>query len=141
MNGRKVVQFSSTSLSSSGYSDNDRSGLSLARKIAHEEWIQNKERDAKRRSEIERRDEINRRKEEEKIEMERIERERRERESFLRWQERKKREENARRIAVERELELQRRLKDVEDNAALAKVIHLRQWARKKEETFKGFVS
>ncbi|XP_046737365.1 vicilin-like seed storage protein At2g18540 [Diprion similis] len=132
-NCRRVVQFSSSSLSSSAFSDSRTSGLDLARRIAHQEWVQKKQRAALQKSEAERKAELRRRQKEERAERERLERERNERDNFLKWQERKKKEEADRKQAVEQELELQRRLKAVEDRAAIAKIIHLQQWARKKE--------
>lgn len=75
---------------------------------------------------------------ENRLAKEREERERRERENFLQWNERKRKEEATKRENVERELEFERRLKEVEDKAIVAKTIYLRQWARKKEEQQKG---
>lgn len=142
LNGRRVVQFSSTSLScGSSCSDSRTSGLTLARKIAHEEWVQKKDRAARQKEEAERRAEARRKAEEDREERERLERDRKERENFLRWQERKKIDEANRKSAVERELDLQRRFKAVEDQVAVAKIVHLKQWARRKEEAQKGFVS
>ncbi|XP_068989747.1 LOW QUALITY PROTEIN: caldesmon [Neodiprion pinetum] len=137
-NCRRIVQLSSSSVSSSTFSDSRTSGPVLARRIAHQEWVRKKQRAALQKSEAERRAELRCRQEEERAERERVERERKERENFLRWQERKKKEEADRKLAVEQELEFQRRLKAVEDRAAIAKIIHLQQWARKKEAAQKA---
>ncbi|XP_012260308.2 uncharacterized protein LOC105688505 [Athalia rosae] len=133
----RFAQFSSSSLSSSTFPDGTRNTeAALSRKIAHEQWLRRK-RAAELKCEFERREENRRRAEEERVEKERSEWERTKRENFLRWQEKKQIEEKSKRVAVERELVLQRRLKVAEDNAAIAKMIQLQQWAKKKEEAQK----
>lgn len=79
-----------------------------------------------------------RQEEEEKIKSEKEEKERRDQETFVRWIERKKHEQVVKQQMLKRELELQKRLKDIEDKAVVAKTIYLRQWARKKEEDHKS---
>lgn len=61
-----------------------------------------------------------------------------EKENFLKWVERKKRQELDRRAVLESELELQRRLKEIEDKTVAAKARYLRQWIHKKKEEEKG---
>ncbi|XP_015605051.1 inner centromere protein A isoform X2 [Cephus cinctus] len=135
---RRVMHYSSTSLSGSTVSEQHLSGVALARKLAHKEWVKEKERMVQRKKSLEHRAEERRKAEEEKVEREREERRRKERESFIRWAERKRKEDLDRRKVIESELELQKRLKEVEERATMAKTIYLKQWARKKEEEYKA---
>ncbi|XP_033220840.1 histone-lysine N-methyltransferase, H3 lysine-79 specific-like isoform X2 [Belonocnema kinseyi] len=139
LNEHRILQGSTTSLSTINLSERQTlSGVPIARQIAHAEWVREKEREALKIKEVKRKLEKKKKEEEERNQRENEERERRERKSFLRWAERKKKEEATKKEAVERELELQKRLKEVEDKAAVAKTIYLRQWARKKEEEHKA---
>ncbi|KAG7211015.1 hypothetical protein KM043_016378 [Ampulex compressa] len=135
LNGHRVVQVSATSFSSTSLSENR---FSITRKIAHEEWIRKKQRVWQQKREQEELKERNKQAEEERLECQRKERECKERENFLRWVERKKKEEVERKIALEKEADLEKRLKEIESKAAVGKALHLRQWARKKKEEQKA---
>ncbi|XP_043270903.1 trichohyalin-like [Venturia canescens] len=137
LNGTKVVEFSASSTNLSG-NETSRSQMSQAKKRAWEEWVKRKRAEELRRKEEVRKLELEQQEEENRLVKEREERERRERESFLQWNERKRKEEASKRENMERELEFERRLKEVEDKAIVAKTIYLRQWARKKEEQQKA---
>jgi len=79
-----------------------------------------------------------RQEEEEREAQKKEERARLERENFLKWIERKRQQELDRRAMLENELELQRRLKEIEDNLAGAKTTYLRRWFHKKKEEQTG---
>ncbi|TGZ50869.1 Uncharacterized protein DBV15_09284 [Temnothorax longispinosus] len=85
------------------------------------------ERAAKKRQEVE-----------ERAAREKEERTRLEKENFLKWVERKRQQELDRRAILENELELQRRLKEIEDNLAGAKTTYLHRWFHKKKEEQKA---
>ncbi|XP_043480564.1 protein MNN4-like [Leptopilina heterotoma] len=108
-----------------------------SRKIAHEKWMLEKEQRILKLKEKKRQAEKMKQEEEEKIKSEKEEKERRDQETFVRWIERKKHEQIVKQQILRRELELQKRLKDIEDKAVVAKTIYLRQWARKKEDDHK----
>lgn len=61
-----------------------------------------------------------------------------EKENFVKWMERKRQEELERKAMLENELELRECLKEIEEKAAVAKAIYLRQWIHKKKEEQKG---
>ncbi|XP_020279381.1 protein PXR1 isoform X2 [Pseudomyrmex gracilis] len=139
-NNRQIVRISASSPSvGSSVGDNQISnGPDLRKRIAHSEWVRRKREIAQRRKEDEERAARKRREEDEKLAREKEERARLEKENFLKWIERKKQEELNRKAMLENELELQKRLKEIEDKAAIAKVLNLRQWIRKKEEEQKA---
>lgn len=109
-----------------------------SRQIAHEDWLRQKEQRSLKLKEEKRRAEKIQKEKEEKIKREKEERERKEQETFVKWVERKKQEEAIKQEILRKELEIQKRLKDIEDKAVVAKTIYLRQWARKKEVDHKG---
>ncbi|XP_017882407.1 coiled-coil domain-containing protein 34-like [Ceratina calcarata] len=134
-NGHRIVQVSTSSMSSIRISDNRSNDSDFAaKKISYSEWMRRKQEIARRKKEEE--DLIERQKqiEIERQAREKEERESRERENFLKWSERKKKEEEKKKAMVERELQLQRQLKEIEDKTAIVKTMYLRQWERKKME-------
>ncbi|KAK2575085.1 hypothetical protein KPH14_008815 [Odynerus spinipes] len=137
LNGHRVVHITTGSIASSELSHRvDESAL--ARKNAHEEWLRKKQMYLQQKKEEEEMLEIKKREEEERLARDKEEKERREKENFLKWAERKKKEEADKKAALDKELELERQLKDLEDKAVVAKALCLRQWARKKEEKQKA---
>lgn len=141
LNGFGNIESSTTSFSTTNLSGR-QNGILSSRQIAHEKWMQEKEQRIIKLKEKKRQEEKMRLNEEERIKREKEEKERRDQETFIKWIERKKNEESVKQEILRRELELQKRLKDIEDKAVVAKTIYLRQWARKKEENHKGnFIS
>lgn len=138
LNGHRVVQVSTASLTSISISENRSNESELAKKITYSEWMRKKQESERRRKEEEDMVEERKRMEAERVVREKEVRETRERENFLKWTERKKKEEEKRKAVVEKELELQKQLKVVEDKASVVKNLYLRQWARKKDEKEKG---
>lgn len=135
------MQISTTSFSESSVDDRQASnGTDLGRRIAHSEWMRKKYEAAQRAKEKEERAAKRRQEEEERAALEKEERTRLEKENFLKWVERKRQQELDRRAMLENELELQRCLKEIEDNLAGAKTTYLRQWFHRKKETQKGAV-
>lgn len=110
----------------------------LGRRIAHSEWIRRKHEAAQRKKEEEERAAKGRQEEEKRVAREKEERARLEKENFLKWVETKKRQELDRKAMLENELELQKRLKEIEDKAAVAKALYLRQWVHKKKAEQRG---
>nr|XP_012227703.1 PREDICTED: inner centromere protein [Linepithema humile] len=138
---RQIVRISATSLAidSSSASDCQMTDMpNLGRRIAHSEWIRRKHEAARRKKEEEERAAKKRQEEEKRVAREKEERARLEKENFLKWVETKKRQELDRKAMLENELELQKRLKEIEDKAAVAKALYLRQWAHKKKEEQKA---
>ncbi|KYN27881.1 hypothetical protein ALC57_02712 [Trachymyrmex cornetzi] len=137
LDGRQIVRISTTSLSvESSVSNHQMSDLD--RKIAHLEWMRKKHEAAQRTREKEEFVSKKRQQEEEKEAQKKEERARLERENFLKWIERKRLQELDRRAMLENELELQRRLKEIEDNLARVKTTYLRRWFHKKKEEQKA---
>ncbi|XP_015185825.1 PREDICTED: myosin-M heavy chain [Polistes dominula] len=137
LNGHRVVHISTTSISSSNISQTDDKPL-MARKSAHEEWLRKKQFYLQRKKEKEDMIKNKEREEEERLEREKEEKERRERENFVKWTERKKKEEADRKAALENEMKIEKQLKELEEKTVIAKALCLRQWARKKEEEQKA---
>jgi len=141
LDGRQVVRISTTSLPIES-NVNERhqvsNGSDLGRRIAHSEWMRKKFEAGQRAREKNERDAKKRQEEKEREAREKEERARLEKENFLKWIERKRQQELDRRAMLENELELQRRLKEIEDNLAGAKTTYLRQWFQKKKEEQKG---
>ncbi|XP_043487982.1 reticulocyte-binding protein 2 homolog a-like [Polistes fuscatus] len=137
LNGHRVVHISTTSISSSNISQMDDEPL-MARKSAHEEWLRKKQIYLQRKKEKEDMMKTKEREEEERLEREREEKERRERENFVKWTERKKKEEADKKAALENEMKMEKQLKELEEKTVIAKALCLRQWARKKEEEQKA---
>lgn len=134
-NGHRIVQVSTSSMSSIRISDNRSNDSDFAaKKISYSEWMRRKQEIARRKKEEEDLIERQRQMEIERQAREKEERESRERENFLKWSERKKKEEERKRAVVEKELKLQKQLKEIEDKTAIVKTIYLRQWERKKKE-------
>lgn len=113
-------------------------GVNLARKIAHAEWIRRKQEAVQHKRQEEESAMRRRQEQEAEVARQKEEKARLEKENFLKWVERKKRQELDRRAVLENELELQRRLKEIEDKTAVAKSQYLRQWVHKKKEEQKG---
>lgn len=104
------------------------------KRIGHSEWIRRKDEATQRRKEEEEREAKKRQEEEERMAREKEIKARLEKENFLKWMERKRQQELERKAILENELELQRRLKEIEDKAAVAKTLYLRQWIQRKKE-------
>ncbi|XP_076241346.1 uncharacterized protein LOC143183606 [Calliopsis andreniformis] len=138
LNGHQVVQISTTSLSSINISETRSNENEMVKKLTYSEWTRRKLEMARQRKEEQDLAERKKQMEAQRQAREKEEREKRERENFLKWTERKKKEEERKKAEVEKELELQKQLKDFVDNAAVAKTLHLRQWARKKKEEEKA---
>ncbi|XP_018392590.1 PREDICTED: coiled-coil domain-containing protein 34-like [Cyphomyrmex costatus] len=141
LDGRQVVRISTTSLSveSSSVSDHQMSNRSdFGRRIAHSDWMRKKHEAAQRTREKEERAAKKRQEEEEREAQKKEERARLEKENFLKWVERKRQQELDRRAMLENELELQRRLKEIEDNLAGAKTTYLHRWFHRKKEEQKA---
>lgn len=133
------MRISTTSIGSSANGDRQASSESdLGRRTAHSEWMRKKQEAAQRAKEKEERAAKKRQEEEERAAREKEERTRLERQNFLKWVERKRQQELDRRAMLENELELQRRLKEIEENLAGAKITHLRRWFYRKKEEQKG---
>lgn len=134
------MRISTTSLSiESSVGDRQASnGSDVSRRIAHSEWMRRKHEAAQRAREKEERATKKRQEEEGRVALEKEERTRLEKENFLKWVERKRQQELDRRAMLENELELQRRLKEIEDNLAGAKTTYLRRWYHRKKEEQKG---
>ncbi|XP_071867995.1 uncharacterized protein [Bombus fervidus] len=132
--GQRIVQVSTSSISGVRITGNGRNESDVGKKITYSEWMRRKQEIARRKKEEEDEAERQRQMEEDRLAREKIERECRERENFVKWSEMKKKEEERKKAVAEKELELQKQLKEVEDKAAVAKTLYLRQWARKKKE-------
>ncbi|XP_011257177.1 histone-lysine N-methyltransferase, H3 lysine-79 specific [Camponotus floridanus] len=130
----QVVRISMTSLSTGPSSDYQASNADLGKRIGHSEWIRRKDEETQRRKEEEERTAKKRQEEEERMAQEKKAKARLEKENFLKWMEKKRQQEVERKAILENELELQRRLKEIEDKAAVAKALYLRQWIQRKEE-------
>ncbi|CAK9827452.1 hypothetical protein ANTRET_LOCUS5141 [Anthophora retusa] len=138
INGHRIVQVSTSSLSSIRISEDKSNDSDLTKKISYNEWSRRKQEMARRKKEEEDLVERKKQMEVERLAREKEERESRERENFLKWSERKKKEEEKKKAEVEKELELQKQLKQVVDKASVVKTLYLRQWARKKKEEEKA---
>ncbi|XP_032671062.1 nucleolar protein 58 isoform X2 [Odontomachus brunneus] len=137
MDNRQVMRISITSLSDPDVSNCRQlssGGTDFARRIAYSEWIRRKHKAAQRKREDEERAMKKRQEEEEKTTQKKEERARLEKQNFLKWIEGKRRQELDRKAMLQNELELQTRLKEIEDKAAIAKTLYLRQWIHKKKE-------
>ncbi|XP_066603428.1 coiled-coil domain-containing protein 34-like [Prorops nasuta] len=134
---QRVVKLS-TSLTNSSISEQE--SFDVARKAAFEEWLQKKKQDDLRRKQEKEMEEARRLALEEKLQKEKEKKEQIERENFLKWRERKKKEEADKKAMFEKDVELKRRLKAVEDTAATAKALCLQQWAKKKLQEQKAQV-
>ncbi|XP_076759162.1 uncharacterized protein LOC143428286 [Xylocopa sonorina] len=137
-NGHRVVQVSTSSISSTRISENRSNDSDVVKKITYSEWIRRKQEMARRRREEKDLMERQKQMEVERLAREKEERESRERENFLKWSERKRKEEERKKAVVEKELELQKQLKEIEDKTSIVKTLYLRQWARKKKEEEKA---
>lgn len=137
-NGHRIVQVSTSSVSSIRISEKKSNESYLAKKITYSEWIRRKQEMARRKKEEEEQAQRQKQIEAEKLAREKEEREFREKENFLKWSEKKKKEEEKKKAVIEKELTLQKQLKEVEDKAAVVKTLYLRQWARKKKEEEKA---
>ncbi|XP_003703222.1 uncharacterized protein LOC100882665 [Megachile rotundata] len=131
VNGHRV---STTSLSSIRISESRSNDGEYLKKITYSEWIRRKQETIRRKKEEEEQAEKRKQMEAEKLAREKEEKESRERENFLKWTEKKKREEEKKKAMVEKELNLQKQLKEFEDETAVVKSLHLLQWNRKKKE-------
>ncbi|KAL6430032.1 hypothetical protein ACFW04_007679 [Cataglyphis niger] len=109
-------------------------GADLGKRIGHSEWIRRKDEATQRKKEEEERAAKKRQEEEERMAREKEAKAQLEKENFLKWVERKRLQELERKAILENELELQRRLKEIEDKASVAKTLYLRQWIQKKKE-------
>ncbi|KAI4474481.1 hypothetical protein M0802_015585 [Mischocyttarus mexicanus] len=138
LDGHRVVHISTTSIASSNNSQMNEEPFLMARKCAHEEWLRKKQIYLQRKKEKEDMMKTKEREEEERLERERVEKERREKENFVKWTERKKKEEAGKKAALENEMKLEKQLKELEEKTVVAKALCLRQWARKKEEEQKA---
>lgn len=141
LDNRQVVRISTTSFSSPSIADSARApsgSPDLARRIAHTEWARRKHVAAQRKREEEERAARMRQEETERTAREKEEKARLEKENFLKWVEGKRRQELDRKAMLENELALQKRLKEIEDKAAVAKALYLRQWIHKKQDEQKG---
>ncbi|XP_076640107.1 uncharacterized protein LOC143351912 [Colletes latitarsis] len=137
-NGHRIVQVSTTSLSSISISENRLTESDLLKRIPYHEWMRKKQQAARQKKEEEDQAERKKQIEAERLAREKEERESQERENFLKWSEKKRREEERKKAMVEKELDLQRQLKEIEEKAVVAKSLYLRQWARKKKEEEKA---
>ncbi|XP_035730205.1 inner centromere protein-like isoform X1 [Vespa mandarinia] len=138
INGHRVVHISTTSSIDSSKASQVVEESSPVRKSAHEEWLRKKRLYLQRKREEEEMLETKKREEEERLAREREEKGRRERENFFKWAERKKKEEEDKKAALEKEMEIEKQLKEFEEKALVAKALYLRQWTRKKEEEQKA---
>ncbi|XP_039311155.1 coiled-coil domain-containing protein 34 [Solenopsis invicta] len=141
LNGRQVIRISTTSLSvesSTGDHQISNGSSDLGRRIAYSEWMRKKHEAAQRAKEKEERAARKRQEEEEREAQEKEEKARLEKENFLKWIESKRQQEVNRKAMLENELELQRRLKEIEDNLAGAKTTYLRRWFHRKKEEQKA---
>ncbi|EGI59413.1 hypothetical protein G5I_12434, partial [Acromyrmex echinatior] len=138
LDDRQIVRISTTSLSVESSVSNHHQISDLDRRIAHSEWMRKKHEAAQQTREKKELALKKRQEEEEREAQKKEERARLERENFLKWIERKKQQELDRRAMLENELELQRRLKEIEDNLAGAKTTYLRRWFHKKKEEQKA---
>lgn len=127
--------WSTTSLSSGRHRLN---GVPLLRQISYEDWVRKKRLKHQNRREEERRAEELKREAEEREAREREARERRDNESYLGWLERKRSEQLLKRQLLDKELELQHRLHELENKAKSAKDVCLKQWCRKKDQLIKS---
>jgi len=112
----------------------------IDRRSAHSEWMRKKHEAAQRTREKKELALKKRQEEEEREVQKKEEKARLERENFLKWIERKRQQELDRRAMLENELELQKHLKEIEDNLAGAKSTYLRRWFHKKKEEEKGTI-
>ncbi|XP_011643885.1 vicilin-like seed storage protein At2g18540 [Pogonomyrmex barbatus] len=133
LDDRQVARISTTSVDSN-VSDHHQPGKSdLGKRIDHSEWIRRKQEIAQRAKEKEERAAKRRQAEEEKAAREKEEKMRLEKENFLKWVKRKRQQELDRRAVLENELELQRRVKELENKLADANIQYLRQWFHRKQ--------
>lgn len=132
------MRISTTSIGSSAGDRQASNESDLGRRIAHSEWMRKKHEAAQRAKEKEERAAKKRQEEEERAAREKEERTRLEKQNFLKWVERKRQQELDRRAVLENELELQKRLKEIEDNLAGAKITYLHRWFHRKKEEQKG---
>lgn len=119
-------------------SDRPSNGTDLGKRIGHSEWIRRKDEETQRRKQEEERAAEKRQEKEGRMAREKEARARLEKENFLKWIEKKRQQELERKAILENELELQRRLKEIEDKATVAKALYLRQWIQRKEEEQKS---
>lgn len=142
MDNRPVMRISITSLSDPDISNRRQlsSETDFARRIAHSEWIRRKHEAVQRKREDGERAMKKRQEEEEKTTRKKEERARLEKQNFLKWMEGKRQQELDRKAMLQNELELQKRLKEIEDKAAVAKTLYHHQWIHKKKEEQKGAV-
>lgn len=138
LDGHQVTRISTTSLSVESSVSQVSNGSEDGRRIAYSEWMRKKHEAAQRAREKEERAAKKRQEVVERVAREKEERTRLEKENFLKWIERKRQQELDRRAMLENELELQRRLKEIEDNLAGAKTTYLRRWFHRKTEEQKG---
>ena len=110
----------------------------LRRKISYENWAREKQLELQSRRDVERLIEKERRKLEEFRLREKEEQERRDDECFVEWLKRKRKEKLLKRQLLEKELDLQRRIQDVDDKAKVVKDVYIKGWLREKEEQLKG---
>ncbi|XP_074113971.1 uncharacterized protein LOC141537031 [Cotesia typhae] len=129
VNGYKVVQIS-TSLPNC----TSKRPRSSEKKLAYDQWIERKRSELlerkKKIAEIEEEKKI----QEEKFLKEKEERERKDKESFEAWVEKKKQDDLKKKLIKEKELEMEARLKEIEDKTVIAKEICLKRWCRKKDK-------
>lgn len=113
----------------------------IARRIAHSEWVRRKREAAQRKREDEERATKKRQEEEAEMIRKKEEKAQLERLHFLKWMEEKRQQELDRKATFQaNELELQKRLKEIEDKAAVAKARYFRQWIHKKTQEQEGAV-
>ncbi|XP_014205187.1 coiled-coil domain-containing protein 34-like [Copidosoma floridanum] len=113
-------------------------GRQLDRNISYENWAQKKQLELQRRKDEARRAEEKRRRAEEQERREREEKERREVECIVDWRRRKEREKMVKRALLEKELELQKKINEIEETTRAAKDVCLKKWYKRKDEMIKA---
>nr|XP_033334292.1 eukaryotic translation initiation factor 3 subunit A isoform X2 [Megalopta genalis] len=138
LNGHRVVQVSTASLSSISVLEARSVKDDPLRKIPYSEWMRRKQQAARQKKEEDDEAERKRQMDAERLAREKEEREARERENFLRWTERKRKEEERKKRMAAKELDMQKKLKEFEDKSVVMKTLCLRQWEHKKKEEEKA---
>ncbi|XP_011496787.1 PREDICTED: coiled-coil domain-containing protein 34-like [Ceratosolen solmsi marchali] len=137
--GTTMVRAYSSSNSLAGTAGRQRlGGVPIIRQISYENWTRDKQRQLQRRRDETRRMELKRAEAEDRERQEQKTKQRQEYQRFLDWLKRKKHEKLLRRELVEKELELERQLHEVERKAQISKNIGLMQWHKKKEKQMKA---
>lgn len=132
------MRISTTSLSIESSIGDHQASNGSDRRIAYSEWMRKKHEAAQRAREKEEHAAKRRQEEEERAAREKEEKTRLEKENFLKWVENKRQQELDRRAMLENELEMQRCMKEIEDQLAGAKITYLRRWFGRKKQEQKG---